>query len=200
MVSRPGLRYRRDIRPRARQGDLRILDVGAGGGDLCRSIARRLRRDGLAPDITALDVDERAIGWAAAHDDSAGVHYRCALAADLVAAGETFDIVISNHVLHHLSTDGLQRMLVDTSALVAPGGLASHYDIARGRLGYVLFAAATLPLAPTLLAGSFIRADGLTSIRRSYTARELAAIVPEGWRVRGGFPSRLEVRWESSDA
>ena len=38
--------------------------------------------------------------------------------------------------------------------------------------------------------GSFIRADGLTSIRRSYTAAELRAAAPPGWKVRPGFPFR----------
>src|SRR5690606_25996787 len=37
--------YRRDIRPLARRRSLRVLDIGAGGGDLTRMIARRLRHD-----------------------------------------------------------------------------------------------------------------------------------------------------------
>jgi hypothetical protein len=43
---RPGALYRRDIRPRARTGRVRILDVGAGGGDLCRALASRLSEIG----------------------------------------------------------------------------------------------------------------------------------------------------------
>ncbi len=185
VVSRPGAVYRRDVRPRARRGRVRILDVGAGGGDLCRALARRLARDRIPADLTALDADERATAWAAAHDDGAGVRYRCALVADLVSAGEVYDIVLSNHLLHHLDAAELQEMLADTRRLVAPGGLALHHDIARSRAAYVLFAAGTLPFAGNLFAGSFIRADGLTSIRRSYTAAELAAVAP-GWTVASG--------------
>lgn len=200
VVSRPGLLYRRDIRPRARRGRVRILDVGAGGGDLCRGLARRLRRDGLAGRITALDADARATAWAAGHDEDAGVEYRCGLTCDLVRAGEVFDIVLSNHLLHHLSGEELQDVLSDSVRLVAPGGLVVHADIARSRTAYVLFAAATLPFSRGLLAGSFIREDGLTSIRRSYTPSELTAIMPTGWHVRRGFPSRLELRWEAGRA
>ncbi|MGW9158483.1 methyltransferase domain-containing protein [Microbacterium sp. NPDC055665] len=201
LVSRPGTLYRRDIRPRAeRSGRLRILDVGAGGGDLCRLLAGRLRRDGLDAEITALDADERAIRWASAHDRGAGIHYRRALTSELVDAGDTYDVVLSNHVLHHLDADELQTMLSDSVRLVAPNGLVSHHDIARSRTAHVLFAAATWPISRTLLADSFIREDGLISIRRSYTAAELTAIAPTGWTVRGGLPSRLELRWEEGSA
>ncbi|MFS0854393.1 methyltransferase domain-containing protein [Microbacterium sp. 179-I 3D4 NHS] len=200
VVSRPGLLYRRDVLPRARRGRVRILDVGAGGADLCRSLAARLRRDGLSADITALDPDERAMRWAAAHDGGAGVRYRCASSAELAADGELFDIVVSNHLLHHLTAEQLTAVLGDSEKLVAPGGVAGHHDIARSAAAYALFAAGTAPFARNVLAGSFIRADGLTSIRRSFTAAELSALAPERWSVRSGVPYRLELRWEHPDA
>ena len=199
IVSRPGAVYRRDVRPGARRRRIRVLDVGAGGGDLCRALTGRLRRDGVDADVTALDLDPRAVAWARAHDDGAGVVYRCAPVSELVAGGEGFDIVLSNHLLHHLGEAELRRFLADTRRLVAPGGLVAHHDIARSRLAYAAFAAATLPFAGTLLRGSFIRPDGLTSIRRSYTAAELSAAAQPGWSVRRGFPARLELRWERDD-
>ncbi len=117
VVSRPGRLYRRDIRPRAAAGRvLRILDIGAGGGDLCRDLVRRLRRDGLRADVTALDADERAIRWASAHDDGAGIRYRHAFSGDLVAAGDTYDVVLSNHVLHHLDAAALHAVLDDSAS------------------------------------------------------------------------------------
>ncbi|MFK3678757.1 methyltransferase domain-containing protein [Microbacterium sp. NPDC090218] len=201
LVSRPGTIYRRDIRPRAARVErLRILDVGAGGGDLCRLLAGRLRRDGLQAEITALDADERAIRWASAHDGGAGIRYRCALTTDLVAEGDTYDVVLSNHVLHHLDDAELQVVLSDSVRLAGPGGLASHHDIARSRTAHALFAAATWPISGTLLADSFIREDGLISIRRSYTVPELADIAPPGWTARGGAPFRVELRWDGDHA
>jgi 2-polyprenyl-3-methyl-5-hydroxy-6-metoxy-1,4-benzoquinol methylase len=200
VVSRPGQLYRRDVRPRARRGGVRILDVGAGGADLCRSLAARLRRDGLTAAITALDPDVRAMRWAEEHDGGAGVDYRCATSAQLAADGEQFDIVVSNHLLHHLTSDEVSAVLADSEKLVAPGGVAAHHDIARSPVAYTLFAAGTAPFARNLLAGSFIRADGLTSIRRSYTATELSTLAPQGWAVQTGIPYRLQLRWEHPDA
>lgn len=205
LVSRPGSLYRRDIRPRAarareQERTLRILDVGAGGGDLCRLLAWRLRHDGFDAEVTALDADARAIRWASAHDHGAGIRYRRALTTELVAAGETYDVVLSNHVLHHLDEAELQTVLDDSVQLLVPGGMASHRDIARSRTAHALFAGATWTISSTLLADSFIREDGLISIRRSYTATELRAVAPPGWMVRGGMPSRLELRWVGAHA
>lgn len=200
VVSRPGLLYRRDIRPRRVRGRaMRILDVGSGGGDLCRLLARRLRRDGIAAEITALDPEARAIAWSREHDGGAGIRHRIGVSTDLVAAGDRFDVVLSNHMLHHLTADELEALLGDSRRLIEPGGLILHRDIARSRTAYIAFGVSTLPFAGNLLAGSFIRDDGLTSIRRSYTVRELRRVVPPGWQVRAGFPSRLELRWEHAD-
>ena len=109
-------------------------------------------------------------------------------------------MVTSNHVLHHLEGRAFGALLADSERLAGDGGIVVHGDIERTRLGYAAFALGTLPFERNLLAGSYIRADGLTSIRRSHTAAELAVALPPGWRVRRGFPSRLEVIWGDADA
>ncbi|MFA4897177.1 methyltransferase domain-containing protein [Microbacterium sp.] len=198
VVSRWRTVYRRDIRPLARQRSIRVLDVGAGGGDVSRALADWSRRDGLAVDVTALDADARAIRWARSR--GGGVEYRCAYTSELVDAGETYDVVISNHLLHHLSGAELTALMRDSAALIPHGGLVIHRDIARSTLAYLAFATGTLPFAGNLLSDSFIRADGLTSIRRAYTPAELSAVVPSGWQVRTALPARIELRYEVADA
>ncbi|WP_228479710.1 methyltransferase domain-containing protein [Microbacterium abyssi] len=198
VVSRWRAVYRRDIRPRARRGPIRLLDVGAGGGDVSRAIAGWARRDALSVAVTALDADARAIRWA--QERGGGVEYRRAYTGELVAAGERFDIVVSNHLLHHLTEEELPALLEDSVALAADDGLVLHRDIARSRFAYWGFAAGTLPFTRNLLADSFIRDDGLTSIRRAYAPGEIAEVVAPGWQVRQAFPARLELRWEAWDA
>lgn len=198
VVSRWRSVYRRDIRPRARRAPVRLLDVGAGGGDVSRALAGWAQRDGLPVSVTALDADERAIRWAGGR--GGGVEYRWAHTSDLVEAGERFDIVVSNHLLHHLNDEQRAQVLADSTALIRAGGLVLHRDIARSRFAYTAFAVGTLPFARNLLADSFIREDGLISIRRSYTAAELAHSAPPGWTVRSVFPARLELRWDDGGA
>ena len=188
--------YRREIRPRARHAPLRVLDVGCGGGDVARAIARWARRDRLPIGIVAIDPDPRAISWARRQRPMAALTLRAVHSAALVEERERFDVVISNHLLHHLAADQLAALLEDSRRLLAPGGIVLHRDIRRGRFAYFAFAVATAPFPRMHRGRSFIRADGLTSIRRSYTNRELSDAVPAGWAVRAAFPARLELRRE----
>ncbi|TFD50197.1 methyltransferase domain-containing protein [Cryobacterium frigoriphilum] len=171
-----------------------LLDVGSGGGDVSRCLARWAARDGLRLEVTAIDPDVRAHTWASAQPPVPGLSFRRALSSELVAEGARFDFVVSNHVLHHLSAAELQGLLADSRALARRGVL--HADIARGRLAYLGFSLGTWPF----FRRSYIRADGLTSIRRSFTAAELRRVAPAGWTVRRAHPYRLELRWRAPRA
>ncbi|RZS57780.1 methyltransferase family protein [Microcella putealis] len=195
----------RDIAPvaSARPGSrpVRLLDVGTGGADVPRALIARARRRGIDLEVVAIDPDERAIAFARSQPRVDGLTLRVAHTGDLIAEGERFDVVMSNHVVHHLDAQGLGVLLADSERLVAPGGVVVHRDLARSRLGYVAFAVGTALVHPFLLRGSFIRPDGLTSIRRSHTVAELAAAAPDGWQARGGGARwRLELRYEAPDA
>ncbi|WP_262425448.1 class I SAM-dependent methyltransferase [Brachybacterium sp. Z12] len=178
--------YRRHLRPRFHaHGPTTLLDLGSGGGDLARALARWARRDGFDLRVTGIDPDPRAFTWSRSRPPVAGVQFRRASSEELVADGSRFDLVTSNHLLHHLSPQQRDDVLTDSEQLARLA--AVHSDIQRSRLGYALFSVASLPLAP----GSFIREDGLTSIRRSYTAAELRLIAPRGWAVEALGPWRL---------
>jgi 2-polyprenyl-3-methyl-5-hydroxy-6-metoxy-1,4-benzoquinol methylase len=189
-----GLRhsYRRDIRPRlSASRPHALLDIGSGGGDVARSLARWAARDGLRLTVTGIDPDARAHEFATGRPPLPGLEFRRARSADLVATGERFDTVLSNHVLHHLGAAELGALLVDSERLSR--GLVLHGDIERAPLAYAGFGLGTWPF----FRRSYIRADGLTSIRRSYTFAELAAVAPPGWTVRRERPYRLTLRWSA---
>jgi 2-polyprenyl-3-methyl-5-hydroxy-6-metoxy-1,4-benzoquinol methylase len=173
------------LRPLLRDGSATtLLDVGSGGGDLARALAGWAARDGHGLQVTGIDPDPRAHAWAASRPARPGVTFRRATTADLVAEGARFDLVVSNHVLHHLDDRELAVVLDDTRRLAARRVV--HSDIRRSRTAYLLFSVGTLPFFP----GSFIRADGLVSIRRSYTVDELGATAPPGWEARPQAPWR----------
>lgn len=170
--------YVRELRPSlaGNTAPATLLDIGAGGGDLAYMLAAWARRDGLPLHITGIDPDPRAGAYAQGRPPMPCVEFRQAHSADLVREGRRYDFVISNHVLHHLSAHELQQLLADSAALSTTKAL--HNDLRRSPAAYALFAAAALPFRR-----SFIRADGLTSIRRSYTPTELTALAPPGWDV-----------------
>jgi 2-polyprenyl-3-methyl-5-hydroxy-6-metoxy-1,4-benzoquinol methylase len=177
--------YRRHVRPLLRRDRATtLLDIGCGGGDLSRSLRRWAARDGYRLEVTGVDPDPRAHEWATGRPPVPGVAFRRGFSSELVADGAGFDVVISNHVLHHLDEAQLQGLLADSRRLARLRVV--HSDIARNRWAYLLFSVGTWPFFP----GSYIRADGLVSIRRSYTPAELADVLPAGWRVEPQAPWR----------
>ena len=187
--------YRRSIRPAlSTTTEMTLLDVGSGGGDVSRALARWALRDGFRLRVTGIDPDARAHDFATSQPHIDGLSFRRALSSELVEEGARFDFVVSNHVLHHLSVDELTGLLADSEQLARRRVL--HADLERSNVAYLGFAAATRPF----FRRSYIRPDGLTSIRRSYTAPELRAAVPAGWTVSRGLPSRLVLSWDRPDA
>ena len=190
LVSGWGTVYRHTLAPRlaALGRPARVLDVGCGGGDVVLRLAAEARRDGLEVEWTGIDPDPRSYEVAVERGPVDGVTFRCADAATLVGEGLTFDAVLSNHVLHHL---GAELPEFAAQSLALSHGLVLHSDIARSRLAYALYAIGITPLAP----GTFLRTDGLRSIRRSYTAAELAAVLddamPGTWTVQIPVPFRV---------
>ncbi|BAS09029.1 ubiquinone biosynthesis O-methyltransferase [Arthrobacter sp. Hiyo4] len=171
--------YRRELRPLlSHDTETTLLDIGCGGGDLARQLALWSARDKLLLDVTGIDPDPRAYNHASRRPHHASVRFRQADSADLVREGRWFDVVISNHVIHHLQPGDLAQLLADSQALARRTSL--HNDLRRNIAAYALFSLAALPFRD-----SFIRADGLTSIRRSYTPQSSPPPLPG---LAGGAP------------
>lgn len=170
-----------------------LLDLGSGGGDIPRALAAWARTDGLSLQVVGVDPDPRAHAFATASPAPPGVTFRHAGSAELVAAGECYDVVISNHLLHHLDAAGLPRVLGECQRLATQ--LVLHSDLRRSRLAYLGWAAVSWPAARS----TFVFTDGLLSIRRSYRPAELAAAVPAGWQVATQRPYRLLLSWTAPE-
>lgn len=187
--------YTRQLRPAlSPTRSTTLLDIGSGGGDVPRALAGWAARDGLLLDVTAIDPDDRAHAFASGLEAVPNVRFRRTMSADLVAAGERFDLVTSNHLLHHLGQADLAALLADSERLARR--LVVHNDIARSGLAYGAYRAATVPLAR----GSFVHFDGSLSIRRSYRASELrsalrAIAADDGWFVDTSVAFRVILRW-----
>lgn len=168
--------YTREIRPlAATHHPLTLLDIGCGGGDIPRALAEWAERDGINLRILGIDPDPRALAFFQRAKLPPNVTSRDCTTADLVAANERFDVVISNHVLHHLADPDLEALLRDCRRLARHRII--HSDLRRSRFAYAAFG-----LLRPLYRNSFIIPDGLRSIRRSFHPEELRARFPD-WEV-----------------
>lgn len=96
---------------------LRILDVGCGGGLLCEPLTR------LGAQVAGVDAAERNIAIAKIHAEQSGldIDYRATTSEELVAANQSFDVVLNMEVVEHV--DDVPLYMKSCADLVAPGGL-----------------------------------------------------------------------------
>ncbi|MAV47763.1 MAG: bifunctional 2-polyprenyl-6-hydroxyphenol methylase/3-demethylubiquinol 3-O-methyltransferase UbiG [Alphaproteobacteria bacterium TMED89] len=109
--------YDRDLdTPRPFQG-LRVLDVGCGGGLVCEPLAR------LGAEVTGVDATPANIPVAQIHAEQMGldIDYRVATVAELVEAGERFDVVLALEIIEHVNDP--PAFVADVIGARAAGGL-----------------------------------------------------------------------------
>jgi len=167
---------------------LRLLDVGFGDGDMLRRIASHLAGRGIEAELVGIDLNPRSARAALRHPPAAlPIDYRTGDYADL--AGESWDVIVSSLVAHHMTDAELIAFLRFMEAEAALGWLVN--DLHRHRiahLGWPLLAAAARwhPI---------VRHDGHVSIARSFVAadwhRLLGAAGIGDARITRRFPFRL---------
>ncbi|MEL7481126.1 MAG: bifunctional 2-polyprenyl-6-hydroxyphenol methylase/3-demethylubiquinol 3-O-methyltransferase UbiG [Pseudomonadota bacterium] len=98
--------------------DLKLLDIGCGGGLVCEPMAR------LGAAVTGIDASDANIKTAMTHAKASGltIDYRAGTAEGLLAAGDGgYDIVLNLEVVEHVANPA--DFLKTSAALLAPGGL-----------------------------------------------------------------------------
>lgn len=112
--------------------NIRILDIGCGGGLLCEPMAR------LGATVIGVDAAERNIPVAEAHARQSGleIDYRHTTAEALVEEGGQFDVVLNMEVVEHVADPALY--LRATSDLLVPGGIQVCSTINRNAKSFAM--------------------------------------------------------------
>lgn len=188
--------YENRIKPLyfAHREKITLLDIGFGGGDIPINLSRWARRDQIPLHITAIETDRRAFEFVQTLDTPPNITFLHCSSTEMVEQGRRFDVVISNHLLHHLSVQELKKLLDESEKLCTAKVLFN--DIERSDVGYLLFNLLSRPL----FRSSFITQDGLTSIKRSYTQQELQQVTPGQWNIERLFPYRLLLTYTPSNS
>jgi 2-polyprenyl-6-hydroxyphenyl methylase/3-demethylubiquinone-9 3-methyltransferase len=117
--------------PRPFEG-LRLLDIGCGGGLLAEPMAR------LGAEVVGVDAAAGNIPVARLHAEQSGlaIDYRVGSAEALVAAGESFDVLLAMEVVEHVADPA--AFLAACRALLKPGGLMIASTINRNPKSFLV--------------------------------------------------------------
>jgi ubiquinone/menaquinone biosynthesis C-methylase UbiE len=143
---------------RAGRRRLSLLEVAAGSGEVTRNVGQKVARSGITIDVTLLD-------RARAHLFDGGR----AVVGDGLAlpfAENGFDVVSCNLFAHHLDADNLRRFVREALRVSRCAVLIN--DLVRHPLHLALVYAGF-----PLMRSHVSRVDGVASVRRAYTPREI---------------------------
>jgi SAM-dependent methyltransferase len=174
-------------------GEITLLDVGAGMGDIAKHLERRGSNG--SPPIRAVALDWHS--EAASLCRSTGLTALQGDASSLPFADRSVDIVVASQLLHHFNRPAAVGLVRELDRVARLGVVIA--DIRRTRL-----AAAGIWLGAVLLRFHPVsRHDGVVSVQRGYGPAELAALLCEAGvfaRVsrRPGF--RIVATWRTDNA
>jgi 2-polyprenyl-3-methyl-5-hydroxy-6-metoxy-1,4-benzoquinol methylase len=105
----------------------RILDLGCGAGMSTHPLIEAFP----GAQVHAVDIAAPMLRYAHARSEAIGVpiHYRQASAAQTGYADGSFDLVISNLLLHEIPQKLSRQVLAECHRLLAPGGITVHNDM-----------------------------------------------------------------------
>lgn len=132
IIDQVSAEFTRDSREQSPFKDLRILDIGCGGGLLCEPMAR------LGATVIGADAAERNIPVARTHAEQSGldIDYRFTTAEALAEAGEQFDVILNMEVVEHVANP--LSYLTACQRLLKPGGLMVCSTINRNPKSYLM--------------------------------------------------------------
>jgi SAM-dependent methyltransferase len=172
---------------------LTLADLGTGLGDLPRAAARWATAHGIRLVTLGLERSRVAARLAAA----GGMPCAVGCAGATPFRDKSVDVVLVSQVAHHLTGESAMRLFRTCDRLARRAVVVA--DLRRSALGPLAFwvGARALGFDPVTVA------DGMTSIRRGYTAAELRALLAAvGIRAaverRPGY--RLVATWRPAEA
>lgn len=155
--------FGRDGRTSVPLKDLRLLDIGCGGGLMCEPMHR------LGAAVTGADASYENIGAASAHAlaQGLGITYRNRSAEKLAASGERFDIILNLEVIEHVADRS--SFLGACAAMLKPGGMMVLATLNRTLKAFGLAVLGAEYILGWLPRGThdwnkFIRPDELTAL------------------------------------
>lgn len=163
-----------------RKDELRVLDLGCGGGDYVRRFVRRGARLGCAVQAVGLDANPVTVGHARDYLDArlppalrARARAEVGDALSTAYPANSFDVAHAALFLHHLRGPEARHLLLEMNRISRVGLIVN--DLHRHPLAY----AGIWLLSRLLRMAPMVQHDGPVSVRRGFWKAELDALARE---------------------
>jgi len=170
---------------------LRLADLGSGGGDTLRQIARWARRRGVAVELIGIDANPFMLEYAASRSTKyPEISFQQADIFSSEFQQQPFDILTASLFCHHFSDEQLARMLRQWSQQARVAVIIN--DLHRHPLAYH-----SIRWLTRLLGGSrLVRNDAPLSVARAFTRPDWHHLLALAGVVRYTLRWRWAFRWQ----
>ena len=158
------------LRKSSKDMPLTIVDLGCGGGDILRDVAKFGRKNGFNFNLIGIDANEDAVIYARELSlDYPEISYRHINIFSEEFKTIDYDIVLTTLFLHHFNQEQLVNLLSKLLKKARLGIVVN--DLHRNALAYYLFR-----LLCTVIPNKMVKEDGLTSVLKGFKRKELATL------------------------
>ncbi len=181
------------LKPMSRQPEreYHLVDLGAGGCDTPVWLLKEADRRKLRLRVTACDHDPRVVQYARnKYGSTPNLTIDQRSVWDLDDLGSV-DFVFANHLLHHLDEPEIDLLMDKLGRMMHTRVIVS--DLCRSYFVYFSFAL----ISAIFFRRSFVRYDGLLSVRKGFTVSELRNIARKTFprnrniQVKRAFPGHI---------
>ena len=163
---------------------LRVADLGSGGGDTLRHVARWARKKGISVELTGIDANPFMLEYAAAKSQEyPEISYQKFDIFSPEFQRQPYDVVMSSLFCHHFTDEELVAMLRQWQQQAQVAVIIN--DLHRHWLAYH-----SIKWLTRLLGGSYlVQHDAPMSVARAFRRADWEALL-----ARAGI-TRYELRW-----
>lgn len=165
-------------------GTVRIADIGCGGGDTLRELAKWGSRKNLDLELTGIDANENAISYAKGNSKThSEIKYQKLNIFSEEFKALEYDIIMFNLFVHHFEEEQIIDFL---KVCRSKNAVVLINDLQRSALAYSLF-----KIGSRLFRFSKIsRHDGLLSIRKAFVRKDLREL------LRASGFTEFSIKWK----
>lgn len=147
---------------------LKILDIGCGGGHMCREMSDWAKKKGYDLTFVGIDANQAAIEYSKQRSsDYPNISYQVVNIHDPSFDFSEFDIALATLTLHHFSNEEIVSLLNRMKESIQVGIVIN--DLHRDKLAYKLYQV----FCKLLRINEMVASDGSISIRSGFTRKEL---------------------------